>query len=139
MGYAHYFTQQRPFTQTEWDNIAGDTRVVFDFCNTEGITIWHDSDVDEPPEASDDCIWFNGPNDNGHETFCIHKDGGGFQFCKTARKPYDLAVCLVLLVIARHAPDAMCIGSDGDWDNEWLSPRNVAEDLFDYDVPACIF
>jgi hypothetical protein len=40
-------------------------------------------------------------------------------FCKTARKPYDIAVTSILLRCRHLAPDAFVIGSDGDWENEW--------------------
>jgi len=84
-------------------------------------------------------IRFNGKGNEGHETFIITKkkpepkpweNGESFDFCKTARKPYDLAVCLSLLVCSSHAPDCIRIGSDGDWDSEWTESRNVFKELF---------
>lgn len=45
-------------------------------------------------------IRFNGIGDEGHETFYINsglKDG--FNFCKTSRKDYDVAVCECLLIL----------------------------------------
>lgn len=70
--------------------------------------------------------------------------GSYFNFCKTARKPYDLAVTLVLLAAHEVASGALDIGSDGDWDeNEsygggWVVPRQVYKDLFDV-TPTCPF
>ena len=42
-------------------------------------------------------------------------------FCKTARKPYDIAVTSMLLRCRHLAPDAFLIASDGAWDLEWAS------------------
>jgi len=72
-------------------------------------------------------IWFNGDASQQleHETFNMHWSRptlhGGFKdFCKTARKPYDLAVCFALLTFAEIFPDAFEYSSDGDGrDEEW--------------------
>ena len=53
-----------------------------------------------------------------------------WSFCKTAGKPYDLAVCVVLLRCHVVAPEVFAIGSDGDWDRDWTMPRAVYTDLF---------
>ena len=58
-----------------------------------------------------------------------------FAFCKTARKPYDLAVCLSLLRIKEIAPDAIELSSDGDWDIEWVNSRLVYKELFGNEPP----
>ena len=60
--------------------------------------------------------------------------GEAFDFCKTARKPYDLAVCLVLLAMKRHAPKSVKVSSDGDWDGEWKEAREVYKSLFGVEV-----
>lgn len=57
-----------------------------------------------------------------------------FDFCKTARKPYDLAVCLVLLSMKRHAPKSVSLSSDGDWDAEWTEARGIYKELFEAEV-----
>lgn len=64
-------------------------------------------------------IRFNGIGDDGHETFCFKlgdeefRDGFSFSFCKTARKPYDIAVCKVLLLLKSLFKDDLKISSDG--------------------------
>jgi hypothetical protein len=86
-------------------------------------------------------IRFNGVNGEGHETFIFFKKmpkeqqissdkSRHFYFCKTARKPYDLAVCLVLLSLAQHASKSVELGSDGDWNGEWTDVRRVYKELF---------
>ena len=67
-------------------------------------------------------IWFNGESktDMDHETFSINwKDEEAFGFCKTARKPYDLLVCLCLLSLLNHyGSEIFQLSSDGDA-SEW--------------------
>ena len=74
------------------------------------------------PIINESEIWFNGDEEKGedHETFCIEWKGeGGFSFCKTARKPYDLLVCASLLSFHNHfSRDVFQLSSDGsgeDW------------------------
>ena len=43
----------------------------------------------------------------------------GRDFCKTARKPYDVVVCAALLAIKHHQGDNVEIHSDGEFDDEW--------------------
>lgn len=72
-------------------------------------------------------IWFNGDASQqlDHETFSMHwsrptLQGGYRDFCKTARKPYDLVVCFSLLTFAEIFPDAFDYSSDGNMeDEEW--------------------
>ena len=67
-------------------------------------------------------LWFNGDKATGadHETFRILRDGypnhPGYEpdFCKTARKPYDILVVCSLLALEREFPDAFEWDSDGD-------------------------
>ena len=47
--------------------------------------------------------------------------GAEWGFCKTARKPYDLVVCSVLLRLAVHGGDRVTGRRDGWWDEEWLN------------------
>jgi hypothetical protein len=75
-------------------------------------------------------IIFNGKAkfDQDHETFLLSKNkpkqpdwnkdaiakGYTFQFCKTARKPYDKFVTAILIIADNIAPGAIVITSDGD-------------------------
>jgi hypothetical protein len=55
-----------------------------------------------------------------------------FRFCKTARKKYDLAVCLCLLHVETliNNDDKFKMSSDGDWNVEWQQSREIYEELF---------
>jgi hypothetical protein len=103
---------------------------------------------DGEPELSERRIWLNGTRsgDLHHETLLIdpappktrheREPQGGSDlarqdlerrtdrafvtgFCKTARKPYDIAVTSILLRCRHLAPDAFVIASDGAWELEW--------------------
>lgn len=119
-----------------------ETFQILDYCKAKKIELAFEFDVQKPPEVSNEMIRFNGVADEGHETFILFKkkqtggidDGQSryFYFCKTARKPYDLAVCLVLLSLANHAK-SMKITSDGDWDGDWTDARAAYKELFGVD------
>jgi len=117
-----------------------ETFQILDYCTAKKIELAFECDIPKPPEVSNEMIRFNGVNGEGHETFIFFKkmpkeissdkSSRHFYFCKTARKPYDLAVCLVLLSLAQHAPKSVELGSDGDWDGEWTDARRVYKELF---------
>lgn len=67
------------------------------------------------PIFSDTEICFNGDRTSGmdHETFVVTPDPIDFEFCKTARKPYDLMVCAVLISMKKHLVN-FSYSSDGD-------------------------
>ena len=71
-------------------------------------------------------IRFNGVGELSHETFMVDRIYRDFEFCKTNRKPYDLAVCSVLILVSLYA-DGGEISSDGlgdtytdsEWKDAW--------------------
>ncbi len=161
MGYTHYWRRSEDFTTEQWEKICLETLdIIVRHCDRKFITLAFEYDSPSepqptlfggpkygprPPEVSPDLIRFHGWKDEGHETFFLTREKPenpswdptakeSFDFCKTARKPYDLAVCLVLLSMSRHAPDSVKISSDGDWDAEWLEAREVYKKLFGVDV-----
>lgn len=90
MGYTHYWTPSKESTRREdFEALAP----VF-----EKIVEMH-KDIITGVELTHAVIAFDGvPN---HETFCVWGEGGGsWSFCKTAYKPYDIAVCECLLALA---------------------------------------
>lgn len=77
-------------------------------------------------------VWFNGESktDMDHETFCVSWNAGmDFDFCKTARKPYDLLVCLSLLSFLNHyGSEIFQLSSDGDA-SEWQEAVDLYNDI----------
>lgn len=105
------------------------------------------------PEISDTRILFNGKDgedDLGHENFLIERvycfsSGiyGAFQrksfkekgeilgFCKTARKPYDLAVQAALILYKYYFGDKVIIRSDGNAE-DWESAFKLVDNVFGF-------
>jgi len=90
----------------------------------------------KPPEVTNERIRFNGKGDDGYETF-LFTLGSDFGFCKTAMKPYDIAVCECLIVLGAHLPKAE-ISSDGIYDNRidpgWQQAIQNVRDHFGIDM-----
>ncbi|HEX4188594.1 MAG TPA: hypothetical protein VHY83_11905 [Solirubrobacteraceae bacterium] len=131
-----------------WPRMVADARLIAGYVGkTLGLRLANGAGTGDP-ELSERRIWLNGPSagDLGHETFRIDatpwragderpavrnepsatRESGwvterGFiaGFCKTARKPYDIAVTSILLRCRHLAPEAFVIASDGDWQHDW--------------------
>jgi hypothetical protein len=81
-----------------------------------------------PPIVDTNVILFNGVGEFAHETFSFelsNRSDHGFHFCKTSRKPYDLAVISTLTILKYVFGDGLSIGSDGDAD-DWESALPTA-------------
>jgi hypothetical protein len=78
----------------------------------------------------------NGKGDDGHETFAVREhfsqnleNDGGFNFCKTARKPYDLVVIACLTILKHRLGECIEVSSDGDaqdWQDGVAYARKIA-------------
>lgn len=146
MGYTHYWTQPRALTADEMAEI-GDvvTRLIAEAdgktTKTAGgyhtnvpLKVRNGLGVDEP-EITTAVISFNGDDvgDQGHETFQIAADRPGWDFCKTARKPYDVVVTATLAYLAARWD--FKVSSDGDPD-DWVEGLKLAETVLGEPV-AC--
>ncbi len=83
-----------------------------------GVSGW---DGSGDPIFSETEVCFNGKSsfsedsyDLSHETFSIDINRQGFNFCKTARKPYDKQVEACLYLAKKFFDDSIEIRSDGD-------------------------
>lgn len=142
MGYTHYYTQKKSFTTAQWQKIQDATNAILAYCEKLGIPTRYGFDSKKAASVTAKAIHFNGQDDDGHEDFVIPKalpantrDGEYFAFCKTARKPYDLAVCLVLLFVCDVAKDVMEVSSDGNND-DWQPAYDSYKKLFRRKAPA---
>ena len=107
MGYTNYWTYEKPFTNKEWNLVKKEY---------EQIKNWKSALIEDQTEHIDE-IRFNGlsqgDDDLSHETFVLLKDftkkepiyegdNVAWNFCKTARKPYDLAVWYLLSFVKKN-------------------------------------
>lgn len=65
------------------------------------------------------------------------EDGYYFNFCKTARKPYDFFVCAVLILAKIHFGDRIKVSTDGTLE-DWLPVIDFMHSL-GYSVPRNMF
>lgn len=132
MGYTHYFKQNKAVNDQQWDAFEKDAKIALAYIQNEvGVVLM--SNDSNGILINNERVNLNGDevNDLDHETFYIEKDYRDFNFCKTARKPYDLAVCSLLLLAHHHMPDHYDIGSDGGFE-EWQKPMELNAFLFKY-------
>jgi len=142
MGYTHYWSRPKTFTVKSFTAAAADCERVVKSLKCQ---VQRESDDTTPAVFSRDSVRFNGVGDAGHETFAIprvftriyegqksDKDGWS-DFCKTAAKPYDLAVCACLVVFKHHYEEKFIVASDGDDGHEsWPEARAACHAVLGY-------
>lgn len=126
MGYRHYFTVNEGLSPDKWADLLEDVREII-LTSKVVVADWEGVGV---PEITADVIRFNGIGQDSHETFHISRQPGGFNFCKTAQKPYDEVVTAVLLRAKDYFGDGLTLASDGTWE-EWLPGRDLYWSIFD--------
>ena len=148
MGYTHYFLQERDFTVNEWSLILAAFEKILDSEVGKLVAWGYDAELvthdDVPPLADNNEIRFNGIGDDEHENFILRRIARQpmkFKFCKTARGDYDIVVCMLLIAIHDIAPDALQIGSEGEWQDErdgWVNAKCLYLQIFEKPA-ACPF
>lgn len=120
MGYTHYFTTTgASLTKDRVDGIFKNISKVFKLHKNIVQREYNDSSPAEVGIALNlkgrlaIGIWLNGKGEDGHETFAINTGAQESSFCKTARKPYDIVVCKILLILKYYLGDNIEVGSDG--------------------------
>jgi len=102
MGYTHYWDTKAKVSKANWNKAIVDIKKVVKASDVE-IAFELDQ-IDIEPIFSEELIRFNGIEDDGHETFAVKRVStkSDWNFCKTARKPYDILVCSCLLLLKHH-------------------------------------
>lgn len=130
MGYTHYWNIQKEPSEKKFSEFSKACKKLHDalpettdsaggYYSENPIVIVNGlGEEGTNPEFDADCVYFNGVDDLGHETFMIDRTPGG-NFCKTARKPYDLLV-VACLIAASQMLETFTFSSDGftDYYNE---------------------
>jgi hypothetical protein len=134
MGYTHYFENKQDCPPEDWAKIteAFKRLQLTAIINNDPLLIQEEYDSASAPGVDGTGIWFNGIEDDGHETFHLTREGSGrFNCCKTAQKPYDRVVVAVLCLANFFASGVWDIGSDGDtedWEAGLALARTVEPD-----------
>jgi len=148
MGYTHYwyFPSEYEVDAKTWKRIVDDFNKIID------VQKWNTSrtlrDILEPTSVAitDEMIFFNGrkENDQGHEIFQLYRKSGTdssyrnrsgedcFTCCKTARKPYDIVACCLLVIAKKHLGKLIKIISDGD-EVEWTHAFKLCQEYLGYE------
>jgi len=112
MGYTHYWTNVTDLPPLQPETIR---RVKFVLAKYDDLLCGPDQGR---PLVTAGRVAFNGRDEDGFEDF----DWDRFEtwdFCKTARMPYDNVVGMVLLILKEQYGAGMVITSDGDFD-DWF-------------------
>ena len=137
MGYTHYWRFHRDKMTTEdirntFKAVSEEIKDIIDNQIPQSKEILRGGLGEGEPIINETEIWFNGESklDMDYETFCITwKDEVPFGFCKTARKPYDLLVCLSLLSFLNHyGSNIFQLSSDGNAE-DWQEAVDLYNDV----------
>ncbi len=112
MGYTHYFTLSKDTTETQIEKMIAFTNKAIELFGADQIANGIGEEGTKP-EVTKELINLNGLEDDSHESFMLEFNSGEWNFCKTARKPYDMVVVACLL----YADEINVItewSSDGD-------------------------
>jgi hypothetical protein len=147
MGYTHYAYRPKKLPAHRFRCAVNDCKLVCDYLvRTKGLVLWHEyHEPGSKPEFTKDVVYFNGAGEDGHETFMVEREyapehwqepkrGLYFTFCKTARKPYDTAVCACLIVFNHYFGEKFQVASDASDEQEegWPIARAACQELFGY-------
>jgi len=117
MGYTHYFQLKETPTEQAFTKFSNGARQL---AQASGIRL--------NTEFTNESVIVNGIGKDEHETLVINKVSKRWEFCKTARKPYDEVVTSTL-ILAKYLFPSMYLSSDGNW-GEWREGRELFTRVF---------
>lgn len=151
MGYCHYFKHKKTYEQ-KWEAIVIDCFKMYlhlpetiehkyrgNPYNNLALRIVTSHKRLTPPIINMKEISFNGYGILGCEQFTLRKDPYPVaersipSFCTTQRMPYDLFVCICLIVYKHHAPNHIDITSNGEA-SDWQLAIDLVNKVFKWDV-----
>jgi hypothetical protein len=115
-GYTHYFTWKQTPDEAALKSCIADMNRLIEA--RKGILVSPDLPESTPGslKLNSTNVDFNGIGEKAHEPF-VFPGREGFNFCKTAWKPYDEVVTACLVVARDHFPPSVLeIQSDGAWE-----------------------
>ena len=138
MGYTHYWNIADEISRDNWYKFIEDFHKILP--NFESTL---ETQGDQKLQTINGMVFLNGIGELSHETFCLERvtdttgftqrddDGLIFKFCKTAQKPYDIAVCSALIIAKKHFGKSIMISSDGD-NEEWQESKALCQKILGY-------
>ena len=102
MGYTHYWEISPKLNEDQVANLFEKSKPIIDKFK----------DILED-ESHSGKIALNGIEENQHEDFWLRVGDSGFDFCKTAAKPYDTPVTAILILAKIELGDQISVRSDG--------------------------
>lgn len=150
MGYTHYWYRPPTLEAERFAAFARDVQALLDALPDHTGLLWPSAnrtvvicggDGTGEPVITDARVILNGCDefalDEAHEGFCVEREfdpegwtcwdehGRAIEFCKTARKPYDLLVTAALIALKARFPEVE-VRSDGDV-QDWAAGRTLYE------------
>jgi hypothetical protein len=144
MGYTHYYYTPKNIGAKAFKALKEDVVKIIDYCE-RNLNIRHANGMGHTatkPVIENKTISFNGVGSDSHETLMIckershpewdknNKSSTVFNFCKTARKPYDATVVAVLIALKHHVPKSKISGDGGI--EGFDAGVAICEELFSY-------
>lgn len=140
MGYTHYWYRETSIPTKSFNAIVKDFKTIQPEFHVN-LGDWEGS-FGTKPSINKTLVSFNGIGEYSHESMYFPKvlnedritsdNGLIFQFCKTARKPYDIAVCSFLIIAKHYLGDKFKVHSDGEIKDEWQDSMNLCQEKLGY-------
>lgn len=129
MGYTHYWKfKQNPKDIKDGDKKFKKAVELFKKCiSIHPFPLAGQNGTGEPIIKNSE-LCFNGVGRDSYETcyFALDNADYGFDFCKTAKKPYDGAVCLAIFCFKKAFGEDFSYSSDGNSKDEgWKLANKV--------------
>ena len=144
MGFTHYWDMTRDISERNFKKLTKDMKAIEAYIKEnksisnnaecawdEQVTLHHPNGENEGVLYYSNTFGFNGDAKihADHESMHINLGANdSWTFCKTARKPYDLAVCLILISLKYHIRSTR-VTSDGGND-DWQHSFELWEKIF---------
>jgi hypothetical protein len=147
MGFTHYYYHKNKLDKVTFGKFAKDVAKIIE---ASKVKVQYECDDDSAPITNMSQVRFNGVGEAGHETFVINRvaskealefqrdydtkpDKMLFNFCKTARKPYDELVVASLILFKLYFRGDVKLGSDGDVE-DWVKGLNLVNTRLNLEV-----
>ena len=109
MGYTHYWKMAKDL------ELSDDQKILLNYVMEDHKDLIDQTDGPDF-QTKDHMIFLNGIGDEALETFGVPRKKSEFEFCKTARKPYDIVVCKMLLILSQSP--GFSFSSDGIYETD---------------------